>query len=245
MIAILGSNHDDILYFESVASNKRKDTILKKYEIITGTIYNQEVIIVSGINTSILSSAITSYLFSKYYIDLLIVVGRCYALSKKFKLGDIVISNQVINIDVDQIDNNQVLLGQIPSLPQIFEVQTDIISYLQDGLNKRSYMTAKEVTVISANDLSNANIARIAKEKTIFDVENTVLDSVSGGVAINSYLYGVPFISIKTVEMVLGEKWDVENYIKVLDTYINMDKAVVAAIGDIGRNDVIIGGTRS
>ena len=33
MIMIVGSQHDDILYFESVITNKREETVLGKFKV--------------------------------------------------------------------------------------------------------------------------------------------------------------------------------------------------------------------
>lgn len=243
MIAIVGTNHDDILYFETAMANKKEDLLLKKYKITIGTIFNQEVLLIHGLNTSILSSVLVSTICSKYYIDLIIAVGRCFAMNKGLKVGDIIIAEKVINIDVDQIDDNDVRLGQIPSLPQEFKVQQDVIGYIEEGLNKRAFTTGKRVSVLSSNDLSNNTLRRIRENVvSIFDLNKTVVDSISGGVAVSAYLYNVPFVSVKVVEKIVGEKWNIDNYLKVLDSYVGADKAIIAAIGDIGRNDVIIGG---
>ena len=161
MIAIVGTNHDDILYFETAMANKREDLLLKKYKITIGTIFNQEVLLIHGLNTSILSSVLVSTICSKFYIDLIITVGRCFAMNKGLKVGDIIIAEKVINIDVDQIDDNDVRLGQIPSLPQEFRVQQDVIGYIEEGLNKRAFTTGKRVSVLSSNDLSNNTLRRI------------------------------------------------------------------------------------
>ena len=243
MIAIVGTNHDDILYFETSMANKREEVFLKKYKMTIGTIFNQEVLIMHGLNTSILSSAVVGAICSKYYIDLIIAVGRCFAMNKGLKIGDIIIAEKVINIDVDQIDDNDVRIGQIPSLPQEFRVQSDVIGYIEDGLNKRAFTTGKRVSVLSSNDLSNNTLRRIRENVvSIFDLNKTVVDSISGGVAVAGHLYNVPFVSVKVVEKIVGEKWNIDNYLKVLDSYVGADKAIISAIGDIGRNDVIIGG---
>ena len=42
MIVILGSTHDDILYFESVMTNRRDETLFDIYKLEYGTIFNQE-----------------------------------------------------------------------------------------------------------------------------------------------------------------------------------------------------------
>ena len=69
-----------------------------------------------------------------------------------------------------------------------------------------------------------------------------VADSITGGVAVSSFLHKVPFIAVKVVDKILDEKWNVDSYLKVLDVYIGVDKAIISTIGDIGRNDVIFGG---
>ena len=62
MIMIVGSQHDDILYFESVMSNKREEVALGKFKITIGTIFNQSVLLVDQAKTNYLSSALTLYL---------------------------------------------------------------------------------------------------------------------------------------------------------------------------------------
>ena len=58
MIMIVGSQHDDILYFESVITNKREETVLGKFKVTIGTIFNQAVLLVDQMKTNYLSSAL-------------------------------------------------------------------------------------------------------------------------------------------------------------------------------------------
>ena len=37
MILIIGSNHDDVLYYESLLSSPKEETILSKYHVLIGT----------------------------------------------------------------------------------------------------------------------------------------------------------------------------------------------------------------
>ena len=85
MILILGSHHDDILYFESVMSNKRTETVLDKYKVTIGTIFNQSVVLADGVETNYLSSALTLYLIEKYFVFLVFVVGKCVAYTHDIK----------------------------------------------------------------------------------------------------------------------------------------------------------------
>ena len=242
MIAIFGTNHDDILFFESIMSNRTESVILKKYKISVGTIFNQEVVLIDGNYTTILSAGISSYVFNKFHVDLAYVVGRCVSISGDLKTGDIVIANKIINADVDQLEAKNVVIGQIPGFEKEFKVQNDLIGYVVDALNKRAFIQAKIATFYSSNDFDIQTLQKI-KEKNITNKEElAIVDNASGGVAVSGLLYDVPVIGVRVVEKELGKPWDVENYLFVLDRYAALGKAVVSSIGDIGRNDVLYGG---
>lgn len=241
MIAIFGTNHDDILYFESIMTNRVESTILRKFKISTGNIFNQEVVIVDGNYSSILSAAISSYVFSHYHIDLAYIVGRGVSISKNLKTGDIVISNQIINIDVDLVEAKNVILGQIPGFQQEFKIQSDLIGYLNDALNKRAYLQSKSVLFLSSDDYDNKALEKIRENYSSLAGEGgaAIVDHCSGGIALSGALYDVPVVGIRVVEKQFGTEWDVNNYLLVLDRYVALGKAVVSSIGDIGRNDVL------
>ena len=74
MILIVGDSHDDVLYFKSVVLNRKEEKILNRYDVVIGTLFNQEVMVLSDMYTSILASAVLSSILDKYYIDLIIVV---------------------------------------------------------------------------------------------------------------------------------------------------------------------------
>ena len=48
MIVIVGASHDDILYFDSVLTNRNEEIILNKYPITRGMMFNQEIVVVGG-----------------------------------------------------------------------------------------------------------------------------------------------------------------------------------------------------
>ena len=62
MIAVVGSSHDDILYFESIMMDKRKEMLFNRFEIVIGTIFNQEVLLMSNLYSSVLSAALINHI---------------------------------------------------------------------------------------------------------------------------------------------------------------------------------------
>ena len=241
MIMIIGSQHDDILYFESVMSNKKEETVLGRFTVTIGTIFNQSVMLVDQVKTNYLSSALTLYLIEKYFVILVLNVGRCVSLSPDIKPLEIAISKHVIAGDVDQVNEDNVKMGQIPGFEQVYDCSDDVVGYLINAFEKRTFSVYKLANYVSTNvDYHNVNqINHIREFDHVLGFEsNIVFDTNSAGVAMSSTISKVPFVSIKVVERYITDKTDINTYLKALKEYINIGKALVTCIGDIGRNEV-------
>ena len=245
MILIIGSQHDDILYFESVMSNKKTEIVLGKYQVTIGTIFNQGVVLVDDVKTNYVSSALVLHLIEKYFVFLIFNVGRCVAFTHDIKPMDIVISKRVIAGDVDQVDEDNVKFGQIPGFEQVFISQDDIIGYLRDAFEKRTYSNIKIGNYVSTSvDYHRVEQVNHLKEgeHLLGFSNNIVFDSNSAGIALAAELKKVAFVSAKVVERYIDSKKDIHTYLKALKEYTNIGKAVVTCIGDISRNEVITEG---
>ncbi len=244
MIMILGSTHDDILYFESVMTNKREELVLERYPVQIGTIFNQEVVLVHGIYTSYVSALLTSHVIEKYFVMLVFVVGKCISFNQDLKQGDIAISKRVIVGDVNQTKEAGVKLGQLPGFPRSFQTEEEIQQYMISSLVKRSFSKYALATVISTNMIidSKAKVENIYMDGYVLGhKDNVVFDCTSGGAAVACHIHKIPSIVIKVVEREMEKPSGADDYIEVLKKYSDVGKAVVTCIGDIGRNDIIRG----
>lgn len=241
MIVLLGETHDDILYFDSVLANKQYDTILGKYKVAIGTIFNQDALVLDGLYTSTLASAIVMHILEKYPVDLVIGVGRCFAVSKHVKNGNILVSEKVIDVNVDLSFLNNVAMSQIPGFSRDFPVQDDIIGYISNGLDKRISIDHYKTVFLSTNNLSEQVRAHLIENRSIFTLENQTLaiDQNGAGIAIACKLKETPFILVKVAETNMDAASNLKTYSNVLSRYIDLGKAVVSTIGDIGRSDIL------
>ena len=242
MILILGSTHDDILYFESVMTNKKEEKLLNIYPLTFGSIFNQEVVLVHDVYTSYISSFITSYIIQKYFVVLVFVVGKCVSYSEDVKAGQIAVSKRVILGDVDQVKEANVKLGQIPHLPRSLESSDEVIGYINSALEKRSFASHTIATFISANAILEKKEKiqpLIINDFVLGHKTNIVFDCTSGGVFLSCALYNIPVVAIKVVEKYVDEPSTTDNYIGVLKQYSSVGRAIVTCIGDIGRNDIM------
>lgn len=243
MIVIVGANHDDILYFDSVLANKREEAILGRYKISLGTLFNQEAIVVHELYTSSLASAVLTHILDRFFVDLVINVGKCISVSNDLKNCDIIISDRIIDTNVDLSLYHDVTVGEIPGFDRVFNVQKDIIGYLIKGLERRTFVNFYHSVVLSCDNLSYEMRDILKEKKTVFGIkdEKIVLDQNSAGIALAASLRNVPFITIKVVENKLEQESKIDTYVKVLEKYVDLGKAVMATIGDIGRNDILEG----
>ena len=243
MIVIVGETHDDILYFDSVLANRKEETILDKYKISIGTIFAQDVVIVHNLFTSTLASSVLMHLLDKYYVDLVISVGRCMSISSKVKNGDIVVSTRVIDANVDLTMFGSVVTGQIPGFDRYFTVQDDIIGYLSKGLERRISINYHLATYLSCSNMSSEMVNHLKNKKEAFYLGSDliVIDQNSAGVAVVSTLKAIPFITVKVCENNLAVVNNLDSYVSILDKYIDLGKAVISTINDISRSDILEG----
>ena len=241
MIVIVGDTHDDILYFDSVLANKKEEVILNRYTVSIGTIFSQEVVVVHEMFSSILTSAVLSHILDKYYIDLVIVVGKCVAVSDGLKDGDIALATKVIDINTDLSLLNNVGIAEIPGFDREFSVQDDILNYLAFNLEKREKIDFHRVSYLSSDNLSSDMLKYLKDNKTIKNKndELLVIDHNSSGVAIASTLKNTPFVVVKVIENQLERVNNLDTYSRVLSRYIDLGKSVVSTINDIGRSDIL------
>ena len=243
MIVIVGATHDDVLYFNNVLANKKEVVLLSRFKADRGTILNQDVLVVHELFSSILASAVLSHILEKFYVDLVICVGRCISVSKEIKNGDIVISKNIYDANVDLSLFTDAVLGQFPGFSREFTVQKDILLYLEKGINRRSYISHHQATFLTSDNMSYDMIEHLKNKKEVFGITDDyiVIDHNSSGVALACTLKSIPYLSIKVAENSLDQENSLDTYLKVLDKYIDLGKAVVSTISDIGHNDILEG----
>jgi len=245
MILIIGSSHDDVLYYETLLSKKHNELLFDKYPVTFGRLFNQDIALVSEVYTNYISSVITSYFIDKYFVILAVSVGTCVGYSKNVQFGDIVLSRQVMLSDVDQIAVRPVSLGQIPNgFPSFFKSEVDIRTVITNALNTRTTHRYIDGTFFSSNTFytREAQLEPLKINGTLTAQDNDVVfDCTFGGVALACQMNHVAFVALKVVETNLGHPMDYQEYSQVLSVYVEVGKVIASSIGDIGRTDILEG----
>lgn len=242
MIAIIGTTHEDVLYFETILKNRVTEVpVYERFPVIQGTIFNQEVVICYGATTSYLVAPLTERIISTYKPMIIIQVGKCKSLTDDWKNGDIAISDEHIALDVDQCEYKNVKLGQIPGLNFSYHIYHDVHNIINKTFDKFMSGNVYNGTFLSSDRIPQnvEDLRQYFHDGYIFGHQNRcVVDCESFSSMIVCQLNQTPFIAIKAVDSKVGEITKVNNYIKTLDTYAIIGKAVISFIGELGRRDL-------
>ena len=243
MIVIVGDTHDDVLYFETVLANKKEEIILNRYKVYSGTIFSQHILVVRDMATSLLTSAVLTHILDNYFVDLVIGVGKCLSISEELKHGNIALSSNVIDVNVDLSIFKDVGMGQIPGFSREFTVQDDIYGYVAENLGKRAAIDFHKTSFLSTDNLSADMIKYLKEHKTMFakNDESFVVDHNSSGIAVSCALKSVPFVIVKVIEGDYSHEQNLKTYTSVLSRYIDLGKSVIQTINNIGRSDILEG----
>lgn len=243
MILLVGNNHDDVLYIETRMTDKKEEYVYKKYKVVIGNIASQTVVLLENVYTNIISSTLVSYIIEKYYILFVIKIGKCLTASKTIKNGDITISKKVIASDVDVTDLQGTKLGQIPGFDLSFDPSYELINSTLNSFTKFSFATIHECTVVSSNVHHHTmeKLEELLHDGKILteEINNVVFDSEAYGVGVACSMHDIPFITINVVLNHIGEKFAVNNYVRVLKQYNIVGKAVSNLISELGSNEVL------
>ncbi|MCR5506108.1 MAG: hypothetical protein K6F07_03850 [Bacilli bacterium] len=244
MILIVGSHHDDVLYFESKLRNKKEELLFNQFPFVTGTMFSQNIGIVYGGYTNYMNALLVEHIIAKNYVVLVINVGKCSSISDEYNTGDIAVLRRIYLGEVNQIGVEGSSLGQIPKCPQYFTSDQYVLDLLTNAFNRTKNIKAINSTFISMekNVEKSEELQGISINGIFYGInKQLVLDSAAGGAALACYLNEIPFIAAKVIEKKVGDKSTIDGYVRLLKKYSDLGKAVTSFIGEISRNEVIIG----
>ena len=238
MILIIGQTHDDILYFENIMHNKENEELFNTIPLITGTIYNQDVCLAYNVYSNYISSLIITHLIRSKFVIFVVSVGKAKTYFDDLQVGDVVLSNSITLGDVDFTNENNCKLGQIPFLPEKYLTQSYLSQIFTQSFNKEPFKA--DFISLNKHIKDVHQLTELIANNFVLGLEKeTVFDTESGGAAVACHLADVPYISIKVIESKIGEDTSLDNYLKVLEKYIEVGKGVSIAISEIGRKDFI------
>ena len=201
MYCIIVAMKEELLAVKKIMKNISQNKIYN-IEITKGTIGNKECILaLSGIG-KVNSARTTQVLIDNFNIELIINTGSAGAINNELNIGDVVITNHVVQHDFD-ISAFGHSFGHIPGIG--VEIKCD-----EKNIEKAKKITKNHIneykTIIGVGASGDIFCTKIEDKERIRNIFNAdVVEMEGAAIGQVSVLDNIPFINIKAVSDVPNE----------------------------------------
>lgn len=195
-IGIIVAMNEEKREIERIIENKRAEEIYNlKFEI--GNIKNTECILVQCGVGKVNSARTTQILIDRYHVDEVINVGSAGCINDELNIGDVVISNKIVqhDFDITAFNHNKGYVPEVGNYIQCDKKLVDKFNKLIKGLSQDRFKT--KIGIIASGDIfcTDKKIKQKIKEK--FDAD--VVDMECAAIAQVAFLDNIPFIGIRSI----------------------------------------------
>ncbi len=193
-IGIMSALVEEIAYLLEKMEVKQKETIAQKHFYI-GTIEKEEVILCySGVG-KVNASMTTQLLIDHFHVRFVILTGTAGLLNPNLKTGDIVVSEDAVEYDVDFTPLGYPL-GEIPGLPLAYQANPLLIKIaLQAGKGLKGIKVKKGRILSGDQFIASEQIKKELRET----FKGDVVEAEGAAVGEVCYLNKVPFVVVRVI----------------------------------------------
>lgn len=199
-IGIIGAMDKEIEIIKNKIDS-RKDTTITGYEFSTGHIYNNDIVLLrSGIG-KVNAAVGTTLLNHCFNCDYIINIGSAGGFCKNLNIGDVVISSEIRNYDVD-VTAFGYEFGQVPKMPAFFSSDLALSKLAESCAPVLSPYRIVKGLIVSGDSFMN-EIDRITAIRNKFnDILATEMEACA--IAQVCYQFKIPYIIIRSISDHVG-----------------------------------------
>lgn len=211
-IGLIGAMDEEISLLKAKMTNAT-DEVIAGYEFVTGSIFDQEVVLLkSGIGK--VNAAIgTTLLHHVYKPTHVINTGSAGGFHPELTIGDVVISSAITYHDVD-VTAFGYEYGQVPQMPAFFEPDDFLVSIAKKC--GRQVIDQQIVQgVIASGDSFMQDDERITTIRSLWENVYAV-EMEAGAIAHVCHRFDVPFVIIRSLSDIAGKSASIsfEDYLQ-------------------------------
>lgn len=216
MILILGTTPDDILYYQNQMKITDKGIIRGNHPYYVGSFGGKEICLTYTGNTTILASAITSFMISTFEPYITISVGTVWGFSKGVNQGDLFIAERVYIGDTDFESFNNLIFSEAINIDSYYTSEDTYIRHLERLNSTSGNLVINRGPIISVNKFlkSRAEAQKIIDRQHNYLSGKTAFDSEVGGIAATCKFYRIPWLIVKAVSYEIGNEDQSINFVR-------------------------------
>jgi 5'-methylthioadenosine/S-adenosylhomocysteine nucleosidase len=216
MIAIVGEDADDILYFKTKMSLTTTVKLFGNVEAYVGTLSKENAVVCAFGRGNYLSAMLMGMILKQYQPYLVFNVGTCSSFSPQLKQGDLLIADRYYFSGVDFTSEHSALYGQIPGMNPFYVAD----SSLNDKIENVAYLLANRYVqrgyLLSGECfyMDEAPLKAIVEKNYLSAASLLAYDTSSAGIALACQMAETTLFTIRVVNYQIGKNEQRLNYVR-------------------------------
>ena len=201
-VAIIGAMEEEVQILRGKMENVQQETIAG-CEYNVGTLNGVDVVLLKSGIGKVNAAMSTAVLLEKYAPSFVINTGSAGGFSTELKVGDVVISSDVVHHDVD-VTAFGYTYGQVPQLPPTFVADSQLIAVAKEGAENIQGIKVVEGLIATGDSFMN-DPERVAFVRTKFEQLQAV-EMEAAAIAQVAHQFEVPFVVIRALSDIAGKE---------------------------------------
>src|SRR5699024_692096 len=180
----------------------------KKYEkvahceFIQGQMCGIDVVLLKSGIGKVNAAMATTIMHERFHPEYVINTGSAGGYTSDLNVGDIVISEAVVQHDVD-VTGFDYEYGQIPGMPTYFKADERLVDQVEFVID--SMQIAYRKGIIATGDMFMSDPKRVSFVKETFP-DMVAMEMEAGAIAQVCYQYSIPFVIIRSLSDIAGKE---------------------------------------
>lgn len=196
LVGIIGAMHEEIIELKSVMEDLKEEKVIN-LTFFTGKLRGKDVVLVEGGIGKVNASVCTTLLIDHFKVDKLIFTGVAGGVNPSIKVGDIVISTDLMEHDFDCTAFGDAH-GVIPRMDtSVFKADEKLVEIAKEvALEEFDKDRVRTGRVVSGDQF----IASVEKVKWLNETFNAECTEMEGAaVAHVCYMFNTPFVVLRAI----------------------------------------------
>ncbi|HLR03814.1 MAG TPA: 5'-methylthioadenosine/S-adenosylhomocysteine nucleosidase [Virgibacillus sp.] len=200
-IGIIGAMDEEIaLLIENIEQKKYEK--VAHCEFIQGQMCGIDVVLLKSGIGKVNAAMATTIMHERFHPEYVINTGSAGGYTSDLNVGDIVISEAVVQHDVD-VTGFDYEYGQIPGMPTYFKADERLVDQVEFVID--SMQIAYRKGIIATGDMFMSDPKRVSFVKETFP-DMVAMEMEAGAIAQVCYQYSIPFVIIRSLSDIAGKE---------------------------------------
>jgi adenosylhomocysteine nucleosidase len=232
-IGIIGAMEVEVTKLRDQLS-QRKEQKIGSFTFYSGSLHGVDVVLLqSGIGkvNAAIGATLLIHNFTPNYV---INTGAAGGFPGDLKVGDIVISKEVIHHDMDCTVFGY-KMGQVPGMPASFTANEKLISLADKTVHQLDNLKSKKASILTGDQFMN-NAEATQRIKTLFPSAEAV-EMEGAAIAQTCFQFQIPFVVIRSISDIAGQENAMEYQEFVEIAAVNSAKMVSMMVHELGNQN--------